>query len=142
MRNRYLNKRDLITDLTEKRPPLISLSGKSSTGKSTLADELVALGYRHIELDNIIRKHIINVFHPKDITEVWKIYKNQASKKWQDIFLNKTREEILNTLSKQPVVIDGALAENSLLRNIFEGELSNFIYISASYKSNSTFAKT
>jgi len=123
---------NLFKKLSNNRPNLIYLSGKTCTGKSTFARRLQdQLGYASIELDNIVKDCIIKPFHLEDQegTVFVEVYRNGQNQQWLQAFVQGTRHLIDQNLTKhQPLVIDGAVANSKTLAAIFEGHDFTFVY--------------
>lgn len=112
------------------KPRLIFLTGKSSTGKTTLSNKLKNEGYEIIELDLIVRSlgKKYNVGSSPDYDEAFKLYKGKVSKKMTNDFIKIVRK-MINSKKDKPFVIEGAISDPSLIKKIFTKELSIFTFI-------------
>lgn len=110
-------------------PQLIYLTGKSGTGKSTLASKLHdAHGYKVIELDKIVFDAVIN---PQKLTDAPTVF--------VDVYRKRDRHDLLDpfiaalqkiiTSSQAPLILEGAIANPETLTDVFSGQPFTFIYM-------------
>lgn len=78
---------------------MIFISGHHNTGKSTIAKELVALGFSHLETGEVIRKKYLEETGSKEDFYDWVAKKNSEDKDYLD---NLIVEEALNILKSNP----------------------------------------
>lgn len=126
-------KRFTIQEVKEKilgdKPKLILLMGQTCTGKSTFARSLIDIGYKHIEVDVLIKKEIVDRFKIKNEDEAYQVYKGTAPSEWQHLFESITKKVIVDELKTSKVIVDAAIADIGVLNRIFSGTLSNFFCI-------------
>lgn len=101
------------------KAPVIFLTGKTSTGKTTFSKELVGrLGYTTIELDNIVNEFIVKDNPTEKTSDIFiDVYRNASNQIWKDQFINATKNAITN--ASKPVIVDGALANTDVMKAIF-----------------------
>src|SRR3989344_2585894 len=105
---------EILEIIKNKKPKLVYISGKTSTGKSTFSKNLRDLyGYSIIDLAEIF------------IT----VYRDTEPKEYVDTFIKATKDAILSKLNFSPVVVEGAIAKSRIINEIFSGELKNFMFI-------------
>lgn len=123
---------DLYRQLATEIPAVIYISGKTCTGKSTFARRLQDnLGYDIVELDEVVREKVVKSLGLPDVHAVFnEVYRHENQREWVDTFMQATRGVIASKIGqKQPVVIDGAIANVNTLSSIFEGYPAfTFIY--------------
>lgn len=125
-----MTKEAILQQITHQQPHLIYLSGKTCTGKTTFANYLVAHGYAHIELDQIVEASIVQRFHLDPPGQAFvTAYADEGPAEYAESFIAAARNEIRNKLKSSSVVIDGAIARNRILKAIFSDELSHFCFI-------------
>lgn len=110
--------------------PTFLLVGRPGTGKSTLAGELVKNGYKHLELDKIVRlvgkKLKINDSSKKK-TLFGDIYMGRASTEVRNFFINLV-QQYMTKYVKYPIVVDGSLADSRIIKKIFKRPIVVFLY--------------
>jgi hypothetical protein len=118
-----MNASELYATIEKDQPPLIYLSGKTSTGKTTFAFKLKErLGYEAILLDSIVVETIVKPLKTIDDEAIFlDIYRMGENKEWTNQFVTATKQAITNTLNKgKPTIVEGALARNEVLAEIFQ----------------------
>lgn len=127
-----MNIQDAYEYITKNRPQTVHISGKTSTGKSTFANNLKnSLGYEIIELDQIVRSEIVNNNTALDEGTIFsEVYKNRNRQDWIDQFTTTTREKI-NQLRSAEInsIIDGAIANPQTLKEVLQDTESVIIYL-------------
>ncbi len=130
------------------QPPLLYLSGKTCTGKTTFSDRLRAsCGYEVVELDEVVVDAIVKPFGLQSSQgDVFvSVYKAADNAEWIDIFATEAQKRIKSVLAQnKKVIVDGAIANPKVIQRIFDG-LPNTIFIyfhplgsSADYRHNLT----
>lgn len=110
-------------------PPLIFVSGKACSGKSTFAKRLEKHGYRHLSFDDFVHESVIKKYDVRDKGLAYGVYRGQAPTSWQQSFEQEAHELILSSLKKTRVVVDAAIGNPQILKRIFSKELSDFLFI-------------
>lgn len=110
-------------------PPLIFVSGKACSGKSTFAKKLEKYGYRHLSFDDFVYESVIKKYHVCDNGLAFGVYRGQAPASWQKSFETEAHNLITSSLIKTKVVVDAAIGNPQILKRIFSGKLSNFLFI-------------
>src|SRR5690349_864722 len=103
---------DVLEYVSRSRPATIHISGKTSTGKSSLAKELEKLfDYKVVELDQILINEVVKKNSAAEGVVFVEVYKNRKRLDWIERFISATKRR-LNELhsSNIKVVIDGAIA--------------------------------
>jgi len=123
-----MNNFDLAYEEIEKNHPrLVYLSGKTSTGKTTLANSLkdkfdVAI----IELDQIIH----GIEFPGEINKFIAIYRQRDEVALIELFISRVKREINEALkSHSSVLFEGAIANSETLYEIVQEWLDDFLFI-------------
>jgi guanylate kinase len=114
---------ELYEYLVGHRPQLMHISGKTSVGKTTLANQLVdRYEYYVIELDQVVLKYVIDKFKLQDSGHAFiEVYKNRQEKEWIKSFIDGAHGEINNALAQtKPVILDGAIANTDTLKDLLE----------------------
>lgn len=110
---------EIFQDIAKHKPPIIYVSGKTSTGKSTFGRRLRdQLGYRVIELEAVLLQIVKD--HEFDEQATFRNVLSDAGEfEAKTLFLNATDRIITNALSdNHPVVIEGAIANAETLQRI------------------------
>jgi adenylate kinase family enzyme len=115
--------------ILQEKPKLILLTGQTCMGKSTFAKSLVSAGYKHIEVDVLIKNEIVKKFNVKNEDEAYHVYKGTAPSKWQNLFESFTKNTIQKELGNSKVIVDAAIADIGVLNRIFSENLSDFFCI-------------
>jgi guanylate kinase len=95
------------------KPDVLYLSGKTSTGKSTFAKKLQAdLGFRIVELDQVVRQSVIEPLGLTDEGRVFaEIYRHRAATDWLRRFLEGAKQTVAHTAKQgKGVIVEGALS--------------------------------
>lgn len=127
-----MNIENTLEYLAQNQPETIHISGKTSTGKSTLAKELRDLfGYEIIELDQIVINEIV-----KDNSSVnegmifAEVYKNRNRLDWINQFVSSTKKRLDELHSnKIKTIIDGAIANPQILKEVLGDSSAIIIYL-------------
>ncbi len=129
MKPRYLTQESLLADIKSELPRLIFLTGKTSTGKTTLSNLIGGFGYEVITLDSVVQESVIKKFHVEKEEEAFPVYHNNVPKEWADSFVEAARAQIRFSVEKGPVLIEGSLADNELIKRIFCDAFEEFTFI-------------
>lgn len=107
------------------QPPLLYLSGKTCTGKTTFSDRLkVACAYEVINLDDVVNDSIVKPLGLQDSQgDVFvSAYKTADNALWIDIFVQEAQSRIKGLLTQhKKVIIDGAIANPEVITRLFDG---------------------
>ena len=118
---------DVIAELKRNSPRVMFLTGKTCTGKTTLADIIRReIGYGVVELDTIV----CQLETPTDSNKFAEVYRNRGQTGLVDEFVNNTRENLESCLQSHPgVLFEGALANNDTLSEIIDGWQDSFSFV-------------
>lgn len=107
--------------IAAKKPPVIYLSGKTSTGKSTFGRRLGSeLGYDVVELEAILLD-IVDEHGYDEPTTFRKVLHDDGEGEEKSLFYAATDELIKNALAQQaPLVIEGAVANVDTLARVLK----------------------
>lgn len=110
---------EIYQDIVEQRPPVIYVSGKTSTGKTTFGRTLRdQLGYQVIELEAVLLE-IVKEHGFDEQSTFRKVLYDGGEFEAKTLFFNATDRIVLNALSSDhPVVIEGAVANVDTLERI------------------------
>ncbi|HVX24358.1 MAG TPA: zeta toxin family protein [Candidatus Saccharimonadales bacterium] len=119
---------DVVYRIIERdHPRLIYISGKTSTGKTTLANSLQ--GKYHtaiIELDKII----LGIEAPKEINKFVAIYRNRDQVKLIELFVARVKQAVQEALkTHKSVIFEGAIANTKTLQKIVDAYPNDFLFI-------------
>jgi adenylate kinase family enzyme len=105
--------------IAQQKPPVIYVSGKTSTGKSTFGRKLHDnLGYQVIELEAVLLE-IVKEYNLDEQSTFRKVLYEPGEFKEKNFFLEATDRIISNALNqKHPVVIEVAVANVATLQRI------------------------
>lgn len=121
---------EVLNNIKNEKPRIVYISGKTSTGKTTFANQLQAQGYTIIELDEIVKSSIEQAFGIKTQSEAFiTAYRDSGPSEQTEAFILAVREKILKEIKISPVVIEGAIAKSRILKEIFSGELADFYFV-------------
>ena len=124
---------EIYKDIAANRPILIYVSGKTSTGKTTLANKLAAdFGYTIIELDRIVVSAVKDRYDIEDQETVFlEVYRGRKELEWVHAFVEGARKEIDGCIqANKPVIVEGAIANPLTLHELVDGyESFMFIYL-------------
>jgi hypothetical protein len=112
---------EIYQDIAEQKPPVIYLSGKTSTGKSTFGRKLRdELDYQVIELEAILLE-IVKKNELDEQTTFRKVLYNAGEFEAKTLFFDAT-DRIINgaIANSRPVVIEGAVANVETLQRILQ----------------------
>lgn len=112
---------EAFTWVSRNRPGVLHISGKTSTGKSTFAEQLESrLGYAVVECDEMVYKGVIEPLE-LDVAQdvVAEVYKRRVHLDWVARFVTFTAQSVGAYMAgNQPVVLDGAIANPVTLREL------------------------
>jgi hypothetical protein len=120
---------EALRRIAEERPRVVYLSGKTCTGKTTLAQKLGQEGYSIIELDPIVKESVAIPFGLPDGDAFIAAYRDQGPAGSADAFAHAARAAIEASLKASPVVVEGAIASSRVLKAVMSGPLSDFSFI-------------
>lgn len=115
---------DVYQRLRETKPPLVYLSGKTCTGKSTFANKLKeTAGYAVVDLDSVVFESVIRPLGLTDEGNAFlQVYRDDPKHEWVELFVAAARDAIGNLRRQgRAVVVDGALANTRTLAAILDG---------------------
>ncbi len=113
---------EIYSAIATQKPPIIYISGKTSTGKSTFGRKLHdELGYHTIELEAVLLE-IVQKHQFDEQSTFRKVFYEPEDFEAKTLFLKATDQIIADALAKdRPTVIEGAVANvetlNRLLRS-------------------------
>lgn len=128
MNKLYHDSTDLFNDIQKDNSSLIFLTGKTCTGKTTLARKFSTIGYQSIHIDDMVVESVQKKFNADEFT-AFAVFKGNVAEEWKRSFLEATRIAIISKLKKGPVLVEGALANNEIIKELFNGDLSNFLFL-------------
>jgi predicted kinase len=114
---------DVYAHLQKTMPKVVYLSGKTSTGKSTLAQKLhTTANYQIVELDTVVVQSVIEPLALTDGGQVFvEIYKKRKQLDWIKRFIQAARQRILDHIAAgHPVIIDGAIANVETINSCWQ----------------------
>lgn len=125
--------------IDERHPKVIYISGKSSTGKTTLANGLrERYGSAVIQLDLLV----LEVPTTKDINKFVEIYRLRDDLELIGRFTDLVHDKIHEALKTHPsVVLDGAIATNETLRETIGDWADDFLFIYLSPTSTAAYVE-
>jgi guanylate kinase len=124
-----VNTIEITRKIQKQRPRVVYLSGKTCTGKTTLASKLQQYEYSIIELDSIVTKSVIIPFDSNPGDGFISAYRDIGPKKLTQAFINAAKKEILKQSKSSPVIIEGAIGAPRILQEVFSDHLNNFWFI-------------
>jgi shikimate kinase len=119
--NYFMTIDDIYKDIAKQKPPVIYVSGKTSTGKSTFGRKLRdELGYHVIELEavllEVVKKHGFD-----EQSTFRKVFYDDGEFEAKALFFNTTDRIISDALTRDhSVVIEGAVANIRTLERILQ----------------------
>jgi adenylate kinase family enzyme len=122
---------DLYKYIRDEMPQILYVSGKTCVGKSTFASKLKDnLGYEIIELDKVVFESVIKPQGLTDEKAVFvEVYKNSERRDLIDSFVAGAKRLIAAKAAlRQPIVIDGAVANVDTLAEVFDSS-SAFVFV-------------
>jgi len=132
---------EIVTKIKIEKPEVIYLSGKTSTGKSTLANRLNSkAGYQIIELDQVVTAAVVNKLSLPEPSQVFvEVYRNRSQRDWIDLFVSAAQAEIQKLLQKDKrVIVEGAIANPITLKELF-ANVPNFSFVYIHPRNLSTY---
>jgi shikimate kinase len=107
--------------ITQQTPPIIYISGKTSTGKSTFGRSLRDdLGYHVIELEAVLLEIVTEQGFDEQST-FRKVFYETGEFEEKTLFLKSTDQIISSALAEErPVVIEGAVANVDTLQRVLQ----------------------
>lgn len=114
------------------KPKVVYISGKTSVGKSTFANNIKNdFNYEIIELDSIVLSDIVPLGKPGDEGSVFvEVYRNRNKAEWINHFVMSVKKKINELhLSGANVIIEGALANPETINEILCGVRGVMIYV-------------
>jgi 2-phosphoglycerate kinase len=120
----YTDKNELIEYLKLSKPKIILLSGRTCTGKTTMAKELSSeLKMEILNLDDFINENVIKKFDlPTNINNsviYTKIYSNEDDNIYHQAFIEAFKNFLLE--NDRPTIIDGSI-HNPKIISLFEND--------------------
>lgn len=119
----------ILKNVQFQKPSLIYLSGKTCTGKSTLAHHLECYGYKKIELDKVVMRSVVVPFNVATGDGFRTAYRGDGPIEQTQAFVEAARLEIMEGFLSSPLVIEGAIADSRILSEIFSGDFKDFFFI-------------
>lgn len=113
----------LIDMLSRSQPRLIHISGKTCTGKSTLAERLRQdFDYHVVSLDQVVNDAVIEPLALQDRGSVFvEVYRNRDVLEWIELFVAAVQKHVRTLLNdERSVVVDGAVANMTTLAELFD----------------------
>lgn len=107
--------------IDKQRPSLIHLSGKTSTGKSTLARSLHDdFGYELIEMDHYVRDIVMHPHQLPDEGKVFnEVYRERHRIDWITEFVAAVQEAVHAQIKNdQHLILDGAISNIATLQQL------------------------
>jgi adenylate kinase family enzyme len=129
MEKAYLTLEEIKDKIHRDKPRLVFITGKTCAGKSTLAKSIKDYEYEHLELDFLVEKNVADKFKIIDRSKAFLVYKGEAPRRWQKFFEEVAHKVILQKIKISNVVVDAAIANTDVLKKIFSGDLSDFLFI-------------
>jgi hypothetical protein len=126
-----MTKESILSEVRAEMPKVLYVSGKTCTGKTTFSEEIErTLHYTHIMLDDIVQRSVVEPFHIQNIPDAYvTVYRDGEPKEQVDAFVSAAHEAILSARALSPVVVEGAIARPRVLREVFSGELADFLFV-------------
>jgi len=122
--------RELVNELVKDKATLIYISGKTSTGKTTLANRLQSeLGYSLVSFDTLVCKSVVDKFNVTDIPHAYVVaYRDGEPAEWRESFILSAKNEIDSQMGNG-IILEGAIANPLTLQKIVSEHLSEFAFI-------------
>ncbi len=117
----------LAKELNRSSPKLVFLSGKTSTGKTTIANILkVKYSCAVIELDAVVAQ----LESPSGTNKYLEAYTKRESAAFLEDFVSAVKQRIERNLKSHPfVIIEGAIAVSETLKEIIDEWKNEFLFI-------------
>lgn len=127
----YMAIENVIEQIIEKQPDLIYISGKTSTGKSTLANQLKeSLKCAVIELDAIVQEEVDRNPSIEEGVIFREIYRERSHTEWIHRFVDSARSRVKKLRLQGTVsIMEGAVAHPQTIKEIVSGTNSLIVYI-------------
>jgi cytidylate kinase len=121
---------DLVAQLERDLKKLVYISGKTSTGKTTLARQLRdRLDYSIISFDAIVQEAVVDRFHITDVPLAYVVaYRDGEPSEWRDSFISQAKAAIDSNINKG-LILEGAIANPETLHTIVSAHASDFIFV-------------
>lgn len=124
-----MDESQLTQKISEQKPRLIYVSGKTCTGKTTFANLLEQHGYTKIELDKIVTDSVVIPFNLPPADAFLTAYRDDGPVEHTEAFISAARQDIAEKLRYSSLVIEGAIAKTRILKEIFKDGLEEFLFI-------------
>ena len=124
-----MNTETILEKIQQQKPNLVYVSGKTCTGKTTFAEHLVAGGYHKVELDKVVQESVVVPFGVAAGDGFRTAYRGLGPQEQTSAFTRLANLEIQNRIKESPVVVEGAVATSQILKGIFSGNLTDFVFI-------------
>jgi hypothetical protein len=119
----------IVERVRQYQPRLIYLSGKTCTGKTTFANYLEQYGYKKVELDKIVTESVVIPFNVAPGDGFRTAYRGLGPAEQTNAFVVAAKQEILNAVQESALVVEGAIADPQILKRVFSGELTDFVFV-------------
>jgi shikimate kinase len=125
-----MNTEDLIAELSQSRKKLIYISGKTSTGKTTLANKVQdGLNYSIVSLDKLVRESIVEKFKVEDVPQAYVVaYRDSEPAEWRESFISHSKS-VIDSKIDGGVILEGAVANPKTLKDIVLEHAGDFIFL-------------
>lgn len=112
------------------KPPAVFVTGKTSTGKTAFAKRLhTTLEYQIVELDAIVLDTVVRAQPFANEADVFfQVYRGSERTDWIDAFVSGVRTKFSGRGEGERLVIEGAVARNETLQQMFLGVKFLFVY--------------
>ncbi|MAG12778.1 hypothetical protein CL630_03130 [bacterium] len=126
-----MNLEGVYKKIKNTKPQIVYISGKTSTGKTTFAHQLVEdLGYVSISFDQIVQKNVVEKFGVDDVPKAYVVaYRFGEPSEWREAFITGAQQELRKAILRGNVVVEGSMANPHTLKSIFSDTLSDFEFI-------------
>jgi guanylate kinase len=113
--------RQILFELKNKKPQLIYIAGKTSTGKTTLSNILCKeMNYHVLELDRVVKESIIDFFQPQDPHVAFAAaYRGEGPQKYTDTFITRAQKNIKKEIASNSMIVEGAIHTREILQSLF-----------------------
>lgn len=125
-----MTSKELIDELKQENKTLIYISGKTSTGKTTLAHLLKdQLGYSIISFDTLVRESVVEKFQVRDIPQAYVVsYRDGEPAEWRRSFVSCAKNVIAAQVNTG-VILEGAIANPNTLNEIISEHANEFSFV-------------
>lgn len=124
-----MNQTEIASKITEEKPQVVHVSGKTCTGKTTFASALEEQGYLKIELDKIVTDSVVVPFNVLSGDAFLAAYRDEGPSEQTEAFIVAARKEISTKMTTSPLVIEGSIAKTRILKEVFKGHVEDFVFI-------------